>query len=96
MSNLISLNRLEATLKILSDKTRLIILYRLKNSELCVCDIAETLGISQPAVSQHLRKMKDLEIIQEEKRGQWSYYKINQDNVLNDLIQDIIDKVELE
>ncbi|MBC2579034.1 helix-turn-helix transcriptional regulator [Clostridium sp. DJ247] len=96
MNNPISLNKLEATLKILSDRTRLIILFKLKNSELCVCDIVETLRISQPAVSQHLRKMKDLEIITEEKRGQWSYYKINKNNVLYDLIQDIIDKVELD
>lgn len=95
MNNKININRLEATLKLLSDKTRLIILTKLKDNELCVCDIVNHLNISQPAVSQHLRKMKDWEIISEEKRGQWSYYKINKDNLLYDIIKDIIDKVEL-
>ncbi|MCX7749369.1 MAG: metalloregulator ArsR/SmtB family transcription factor [Clostridia bacterium] len=92
----VNIHKLESVLKILGDKTRLIILSKLNRNELCVCDIVGNLDISQPAVSQHLRKMKDLEIITEEKRGQWSYYKINKANPLYELIKGIVDMVEIE
>lgn len=95
MNGSVPINKLESVLKILGDKTRLIILSRLKDNELCVCDIVKNLSISQPAVSQHLRKMKDLEIIVEERRGQWNYYKINENSLLYDLIKQIIDLAEI-
>ncbi len=96
MNGSVTINKLESVLKILGDKTRLLILSKIKDNELCVCDIVENLNISQPAVSQHLRKMKDLEIIIEEKRGQWSYYKLNENNLLYNLIKEIVDIVEIQ
>lgn len=63
--------------KLLGDKTRLTILALLKEQDLCVCDIVESLDTSQPNVSQHLRKLKDAGIVNETRKGQWIYYSLN-------------------
>lgn len=67
-------------LKLLGDKTRLTILSLLKDREWCVCEFVEILEISQPGVSQHLRKLKDQGLVKESKRGQWVYYSLNEHN----------------
>ncbi|WP_152398760.1 ArsR/SmtB family transcription factor [Paenibacillus cellulositrophicus] len=64
-------------LKLLSDNTRLTILSLLKDREFCVCELVEILEVSQPAVSQHLRKLKSQGVVKESKRGQWVYYSLN-------------------
>jgi ArsR family transcriptional regulator, arsenate/arsenite/antimonite-responsive transcriptional repressor len=63
--------------KLLGDRTRLTILALLKVSELCVCDIVELLGTSQPGISQHLRKLKAAGLLNETRRGQWVVYSLN-------------------
>nr|WP_145163376.1 metalloregulator ArsR/SmtB family transcription factor [Paenibacillus terrae] len=67
-------------LKLLSDNTRLTILSLLKDREFCVCELVEILEVSQPAVSQHLRKLKSQGVVKESKRGQWVYYSLNVDD----------------
>ncbi|GGF91548.1 hypothetical protein GCM10010912_40670 [Paenibacillus albidus] len=64
-------------LKLLGDKTRLTILSLLKEREWCVCEFVDLFDISQPAVSQHLRKLKSKGIVKEQKKGQWVYYSLN-------------------
>ncbi|WP_145948731.1 metalloregulator ArsR/SmtB family transcription factor [Paenibacillus sp. Y412MC10] len=64
-------------LKLLSDYTRLTMLSLLKDREFCVCELVEILEVSQPAVSQHLRKLKSQGVVKESKRGQWVYYSLN-------------------
>ncbi|ANE48419.1 ArsR family transcriptional regulator [Paenibacillus swuensis] len=63
-------------LKLLADKTRLSIVALLKERELCVCDITDITGMSQPNASQHLRKLKMAGMVNESKRGQWVYYSL--------------------
>ncbi|OAB39939.1 transcriptional regulator [Paenibacillus macquariensis subsp. defensor] len=63
--------------KLLADKTRLTIIALLKEQELCVCDITEIIGMSQPNASQHLRKLKSAGLLNEKKKGQWVYYSLN-------------------
>lgn len=65
-------------LKILGDRTRLTIFSLLKIRELCVCELTALLDVSQPAISQHLRKLKLLNIVKERKQGQWVYYSLRQ------------------
>lgn len=65
--------------KLLGDKTRLTIVSLLKERELCVCELVELLQTSQPNISQHLRKLKDAELLREMKRGQWVYYALRLD-----------------
>ena len=49
--------------------------------------------MSQPSISQHLRKLKDLGLVQEERRGQWIYYSLNQTSDLYALLEDILEHV---
>ncbi|MNJ46364.1 HTH-type transcriptional repressor AseR [compost metagenome] len=64
-------------LKLLGDKTRLTMLTLLKDREWCVCEFVDIFDMSQPAISQHLRKLKTQGIVNEERRGQWVYYSLN-------------------
>jgi ArsR family transcriptional regulator, arsenate/arsenite/antimonite-responsive transcriptional repressor len=80
-------------LKLLGDKTRLTIVAILKQRECCVCEFLEVFAMSQPSISQHLRKLKDAGIVKEERRGQWIYYSINQQAELFGLVQDILEHV---
>ncbi|WP_442600482.1 ArsR/SmtB family transcription factor [Paenibacillus sp. KN14-4R] len=70
------IQQISEDLKLLADKTRLSIVALLKERELCVCDITEITGMSQPNASQHLRKLKTAGIVHENKRGQWVYYSL--------------------
>lgn len=75
-------------LKLLSDKTRLTMLSLMKEREWCVCEFVDILDISQPSVSQHLRKLKAQGIVKENKQGQWVYYSLNVDD--KPYIQDVL------
>lgn len=85
--------------KILGDKTRLTIFSLLNVKELCVCEITEILNVSQPAISQHLRKLKLLNLVRERKEGKWVYYSLripNKDKkMLNAIIENLPDMSEL-
>lgn len=63
--------------KALADKTRLRILALLKADELCVCELVELLGMTQPAVSQHMRWLKQARLVKERRRGQWVFYSLD-------------------
>ena len=46
---------------------------------MCGCDLEEPLGLSQPTVSFHLKKLHDAGLLDREKRGVWVYYSLNPD-----------------
>lgn len=69
---------LSSKLKLLGDRTRLTILSYLKVKELCVCELVDLLNASQPAISQHLKKLRVSGIIRERKQGTWVYYRLNE------------------
>lgn len=83
------LHQLEQQLKALADKNRLTLLACMKNGEVCVCDFVEVLGISQPAVSQQLKKLKDAGLILERKDGTWKYYRLTDE--LSPIVQAVLD-----
>ncbi|GBF10471.1 metalloregulator ArsR/SmtB family transcription factor [Tepidibacillus sp. HK-1] len=88
------LNELEEIaelLKILGDKTRLTLFSLLKVRELCVCELTELLDVSQPAISQHLRKLKLLNLVKERKQGQWVYYSLRKPNEDETMLQTLIE-----
>lgn len=67
--------------KALSDPHRVRIVNLLSNSEeaMCVCDLTEPVGLAQPTVSHHLKKLMDAGLLHREQRGTWSYYSLNRD-----------------
>lgn len=71
-----TMDSMAETFKLLGDKSRLTILGLLKERELCVCNIVDMLHMSQPSISQHLRKMKAGGLVNEIRRGKWTYYSL--------------------
>src|SRR5258708_5302088 len=73
---------LSAVLALAGNEVRLKILYLLdEEKELCPCDLSDMLGMSIPAVSQHLRKMKDGDIVQFRKEGQTIFYSLKTEHL---------------
>lgn len=75
------LDRMAQTFKLLGDPTRLKIVMALRDVELCVCDIAAYLCLSESAVSHQLRRLKDLALVKNRREGQILYYTLNDDHV---------------
>jgi len=66
--------------KIFSDINRLRILgLILRDKEPCVCEICDTLKLSQPLVSRHLKSMKEEEILSSKQQGKWIIYSLSND-----------------
>lgn len=73
-----SIERLTGILKLTANDVRLKILYLLSREEhLCPCDLSDILDMSVPAVSQHLRKLKDGRLVETERDGQTIFYSLN-------------------
>jgi DNA-binding transcriptional ArsR family regulator len=73
-----SIDRLVDILKLAANDVRLKILYLLnKEDELCPCDLSDILDMSVPAVSQHLRKLKDGGLVETKRDGQTIFYSLN-------------------
>ncbi len=63
----------------LADPTRLRILALLRVREACVCELVGRLPVSQPAVSQHLRRLRQAGFLTERRQKYWTYYAIRSD-----------------
>lgn len=85
------LERMASLLKVLGDPTRLTIFSLLKARELCVCELTDLLKISQPAISQQLRKLKLANLVKERRVGQWVYYSLRAPKDGERLLTHIID-----
>jgi ArsR family transcriptional regulator len=68
-------------LKALADRHRVRIINLLGNAEgpACVCDLTAELGLSQPTVSFHLKKLVEAGLLHREQRGVWAYYSVNRE-----------------
>ncbi|KGX89915.1 ArsR/SmtB family transcription factor [Pontibacillus marinus] len=86
----LSLQETSKALKLLGDQTRLTILGLLKDNECCVCEFVEILDMSQPAISQHLRKLRDAGVVKEKRKGHWIFYSLNESHEAYELISEII------
>ena len=67
--------------KVFGDSTRIKILYALFEAELCVCDIAQLLSVSQTAVSHQLRVLKNNKLVKFRKEGKNVFYSLADDHV---------------
>lgn len=66
-----------AIFKALGDTTRLEIVRMLFHKELCVCDILDAFSMSQPAISHHLRILREAGVVLDRKEGKWVLYRLN-------------------
>ncbi len=67
--------------KIFGDTTRVKILFALLESEMCVCAIADLLGMTQSAISHQLRILKDADLVASRRQGKTIYYHLSDDHV---------------
>lgn len=79
----------------LADSNRAKILYSLVEQELCVCDLATIIGISDSAVSQHLRILRNLRLVRQRKEGRMMYYTIS-DNHIQKLLEMCLEHLKHE
>ena len=66
--------------KIFADKNRLRIFKLLEQRKMCVCELAYVLEVTQPSISRHLKKMKDVGLIDTEQDGFWTNYFLRKGN----------------
>jgi len=74
------MKELEKLLKALADKNRLRIIKLLEARKMCVCELAFVLGITQPSVSKHLKKLGSAGVTSYEQDCFWTNYYLRQDN----------------
>jgi ArsR family transcriptional regulator len=69
--------------KALGDPARVRILNLLATTDgpVCVCNLTEPLGLSQPTVSHHMKKLADAGLLTREQRGVWAYYSLDPEAV---------------
>ena len=87
-----SFARLAQILSLAANDVRLKILYLLNTEgELCPCDLSDILGMTVPAVSQHLRKLKDANVIQSRREAQTIFYSLKAEHldIISPLFQHI-------
>jgi ArsR family transcriptional regulator, arsenate/arsenite/antimonite-responsive transcriptional repressor len=58
-------------------RVRIVNILATADRPVCVCDFIEPLGLSQPTVSHHLKKLTDAGLLEREQRGRWAYYTLN-------------------
>lgn len=81
--------------KIFGDSTRIKILYVLFESEMCVCDIARLLGMTQSAISHQLRSLKQSKLVKARREGKTVFYALADDHVHTILSQGMEHVAEL-
>lgn len=81
------------TIKALSDEIRLRIINILYEEDLYVCEIVDVLSLPQSTVSRHLTILKNANIIEDTKHGQWAYYKLIKGKNDNCFIECLINNV---
>lgn len=67
--------------KLFSDKTRVGILAALSQAEMCVCDLSMLLKMKQPAISQHLKSLRQMRIVRTRREGKVIYYALDDEHI---------------
>lgn len=76
-----SLQKLAGFFKVFGDYTRVRILWALDESEMCVCDIAYLLDMTQSAISHQLRVLKQSSLVKSRREGKVVYYSLDDDHI---------------
>ncbi len=75
------LDDLSELFKVFGDITRIKIIYAIKDNEMCVCDIAKFLGMTQSAISHQLRVLKKARLVKYRREGKTVYYSLDDEHV---------------
>nr|WP_100408204.1 metalloregulator ArsR/SmtB family transcription factor [Bacillus solitudinis] len=86
----VTIDQTAKILKLLGDKTRLTMVALMAEDECCVCEFVELFEMSQPSISQHLRKLRDVGLVVEERRGQWVFYRVNKTHEAYPIINSLL------
>jgi ArsR family transcriptional regulator, lead/cadmium/zinc/bismuth-responsive transcriptional repressor len=86
-------NRIADVFRVLADSTRVLILHSLSLAELCNCDLAAILGISESAVSHQMRELRLTNVVAAEKRGRMVYYRLA-DSHIRHVLEDTLKHVK--
>jgi len=81
MQDLDTLFSLAELFKVFGDTTRIRIICALLDNELCVCDIAEILGMGQSAISHQLRLLRNTHLVRVRRDGKSSFYSLDDEHV---------------
>jgi len=73
--------RLAEFFKVFADPSRLSLLNALQSAELCVCDLSETLGMSQSAVSHQLRVLRAARLVKYRRQGKMAFYSLDDGHI---------------
>ena len=84
---------LAETFQALGDSSRVQIVWALSKGSLCVNEIAELLEMSQPAVSHHLRTLRNLKLVRVRREGRVSHYSLDDEHI-DSLLREGIEHVE--
>ncbi|MGE5618351.1 MAG: ArsR/SmtB family transcription factor [Sphingomonadaceae bacterium] len=79
--------RLAETFSVLGDPTRVKMISALRNVELCVCDLAALLNLSQSAVSHQLRLLRAMRLVKYRREGRVVYYSLDDEHIGNLFLQ---------
>ncbi len=77
-------------LDMLADPTRLRLLRLLRQQELCVCELVDTLRMPQYKISRHLRSLRAVGLVEARRDGRWMHYRLGRRGVQARLVQDLL------
>lgn len=89
------MDKLTDFFKMLSDETRVRILVLLYHKKLCVCQLCGIMEETQPKISKHLAKLRDMGFIKDERKEQFVYYYLSfSDKLFENLLKNVIDNID--
>ena len=62
-------------------RVRIVNLIATRGGDVCACELYDPIGLSQPTVSHHLKKLTDVGLLDREQRGKWAYFSLKRDAV---------------
>lgn len=90
-----TMEELSKVLKVLGDPTRLEMLKQMETGEQCACSFVDCFDISQPAISRHLKMLRQAGLLLERRDKQWIHYRLNETSPFYPLVIDLLRRVEV-
>ncbi|WP_432355830.1 ArsR/SmtB family transcription factor [Sporosarcina sp. A2] len=91
--HVLTIERAGLLLKLLGDPTRLTMMKILQSQDCCVCEFVAIFEMSQPAISQHVRKLKDVGLVKEDRCGQWIFYSLQKNHQDIEFVMTILNQL---